>query len=69
MSLRGHRFLGRPEIRVHNFADYEKKLRANGVIVRPAERLENITRSWQATPSAAATTFMKMRTCCNWSAT
>jgi len=32
----GHRFLGAPEIRVRDFADYEKKLRANGVIVRPA---------------------------------
>lgn len=27
-----------------NFADYEKKLRANGVIVRPEERREKITR-------------------------
>jgi len=38
----GHRFLGKPEIRVRNFADYEKKLRANGVIVRPGHRLERI---------------------------
>jgi glycyl-tRNA synthetase beta chain len=43
-TTRGHRFLGKPGIRVHNFADYEKKLRANGVIVRPADRLEKITR-------------------------
>jgi len=26
----GHRFLGKAEIRVKDFADYEKKLRANG---------------------------------------
>lgn len=39
---RGHRFLGKAEIRVRDFADYEKKLRANGVIVRPARRLERI---------------------------
>ncbi|MGB8493637.1 MAG: glycine--tRNA ligase subunit beta [Candidatus Acidiferrum sp.] len=38
----GHRFLGKPEIRVRDFADYEKKLRANGVIVRPAKRLARI---------------------------
>jgi len=38
----GHRFLGKPQIRVRDFADYEKKLRANGVIVRPALRLERI---------------------------
>ncbi len=40
----GHRFLGKPQIEVANFADYEKKLRANGVIVRPEERREKITR-------------------------
>src|ERR1700676_718503 len=40
---RGHRFLGSQEIRVRSFADYEKKLHANGVIVRPAERLERIS--------------------------
>ncbi len=40
----GHRFLGKPGIRVLNFADYEKKLRANGVILRPADRLEKISR-------------------------
>jgi glycyl-tRNA synthetase beta chain len=38
----GHRFLGKAEIRVRGFADYEKKLRANGVIVRPAQRLKRI---------------------------
>ena len=41
---RGHRFLGKAEIRVKNFADYEKQLRANGVIVRQEERREKITR-------------------------
>ena len=40
----GHRFLGKFQIRVKNFADYEKKLRANGVIVRPEERRERISR-------------------------
>jgi glycyl-tRNA synthetase beta chain len=44
----GHRFLGQPHIRVTNFADYEKKLRANGVIVRPEERREKITRELAA---------------------
>ena len=38
----GHRFLGKREIRVRDFADYEKKLRTNGVIVRPPLRLERI---------------------------
>jgi glycyl-tRNA synthetase beta chain len=47
-STRGHRFLGKPDIRVRDFADYEKKLRANGVIVRPSERLEIITRGLAA---------------------
>jgi glycyl-tRNA synthetase beta chain len=41
---RGHRFLGKSEIRVRNFADYENKLRANGVVVRPAARQETINR-------------------------
>jgi glycyl-tRNA synthetase beta chain len=40
----GHRFLGKAKIQVTNFADYEKKLRANGVIVRPSERREKIER-------------------------
>jgi glycyl-tRNA synthetase beta chain len=44
----GHRFLGAAQIRVSNFADYEKKLRANGVIVRPAERQEKIERELAA---------------------
>ncbi len=41
---RGHRFLGSAAIRVRAFVDYEKQLRANGVMVRPAERLEKIQR-------------------------
>src|SRR5271166_2995014 len=46
----GHRFFGQPatagkaQIRVANFADYEKKLHANGVIVRPEQRREKIAR-------------------------
>lgn len=44
----GHRFLGKPKIRVSHFADYEKKLRANGVIVRPEERREKISRELAA---------------------
>jgi glycyl-tRNA synthetase beta chain len=44
----GHRFLGKGPLRVRNFADYEKKLKANGVIVRPAERGEKISRELAA---------------------
>ena len=44
----GHRFLGAKQIRVSSFVDYEKKLRANGVIVRPAERREKIERELAA---------------------
>jgi glycyl-tRNA synthetase beta chain len=43
-ATRGHRFLGRGPFRVKDFADYEKKLRANGVIVRPEERREKISK-------------------------
>jgi len=39
---RGHRFMGKQEIRVKDFVSYEKKLRANGVIVRPSARREKI---------------------------
>ena len=45
---RGHRFLGQSAIFVRNFADYEKKLRANGVIVRQEERREKISRELAA---------------------
>lgn len=44
----GHRFLGKGALRVKKFADYEKTLRANGVIVRPAERQEKIARELAA---------------------
>src|SRR5215475_10159686 len=39
---RGHRFLGAAAFRVKSFADYERSLRANGVIVRPAARRAKI---------------------------
>ena len=45
---RGHRFLGSAEIRVSGFEEYVKKLRANGVIVRPEERREKIDRELAA---------------------
>jgi len=38
----GHRFLGAAKIRVKDFADYEKKLRSNGVIVRASARREKV---------------------------
>jgi glycyl-tRNA synthetase beta chain len=45
---RGHRFLGSSAIRVKTFADYEKSLRTNGVLVRPSERQEKIERELAA---------------------
>ena len=39
----GHRFLSKGPLRVKSFDDYEKKLAANGVIVRPAKRREKIS--------------------------
>src|SRR5215470_3649607 len=47
-ATRGHRFLGAASIRVRNFLDYEKKLHANGVIIRPARRQEKIGRELEA---------------------
>jgi glycyl-tRNA synthetase beta chain len=44
----GHRFLGKGPFRVRDFADYEKKLKANGVIVRPSERREKISKELAA---------------------
>jgi glycyl-tRNA synthetase beta chain len=41
---RGHRFLGSNAVRVIGFADYEKKLHSNGVIIRPARRQEKISK-------------------------
>jgi glycyl-tRNA synthetase beta chain len=43
-TTRGHRFLGSAFARVKSFADYERKLHSNGVIVRPAKRQEKIER-------------------------
>ncbi|HXY24248.1 MAG TPA: glycine--tRNA ligase subunit beta [Candidatus Acidoferrum sp.] len=43
-TTRGHRFLGSGAIRVSGFADYEKKLHLNGVMVRPARREEKIAK-------------------------
>jgi glycyl-tRNA synthetase beta chain len=45
---RGHRFLVSAALRVKSFADYEKSLRANGVMIRPAERREKIERELAA---------------------
>jgi len=47
-TTRGHRFLGKSSIAVKTFADYEKKLRANGVIVRPEARREKIAKELAA---------------------
>jgi glycyl-tRNA synthetase beta chain len=47
-TTRGHRFLGSSAIRVKSFADYEKKLRSNGVIVRPSEREDKIAKELEA---------------------
>jgi glycyl-tRNA synthetase beta chain len=44
----GHRFLGKSPIAVRNFTDYEAKLRANGVILRPEERREKISKELAA---------------------
>ncbi|MBV8515720.1 MAG: glycine--tRNA ligase subunit beta [Acidobacteria bacterium] len=45
---RGHRFLGSSAITVTTFSDYEKKLRANGVIVKPADRRAKIEKELAA---------------------
>ena len=45
---RGHRFLGRSQIRVTNFAEYEQKLSSNGVIVRSELRRQTIERELAA---------------------
>ena len=47
-TTRGHRFLGKPSIAVKNFANYEKQLAANGVIVRQEERRQKIERELAA---------------------
>ena len=55
--------------RVRDFAEYEKKLRANGVIVRPAERGEKIERAGRYMPRGPGIEFTRTRTCCVWSPT
>ena len=40
----GHRFIGRGRLAVRSFAEYEKKLGSNGVILRPKDRREKIDR-------------------------
>jgi glycyl-tRNA synthetase beta chain len=47
-NTRGHRFLGSSNISVKGFADYEKKLRQNGVIARPVHREERIAKELEA---------------------
>jgi glycyl-tRNA synthetase beta chain len=47
-ATRGHRFLGRATLRVRTFAEYAKRLRGNGVIVRPSERLDKIRHELEA---------------------
>jgi glycyl-tRNA synthetase beta chain len=43
-ATRGHRALGRARIVVRNFKNYERKLRANGVLLRPADRRAKVER-------------------------
>ena len=45
---RGHRTLGKARIPVRSFREYEKKLRANGVLVRPGDRKAKVEREIQA---------------------
>lgn len=52
-TTRGHRFLGAQAIRVRAFADYEKKLGANGVVVRAAERRARIEKELAAQTKSA----------------
>src|SRR5712664_3445460 len=47
-TTRGHRFLGSSSIPVSNFADYEKRLQQNGVLVSPARRQEKISAELEA---------------------
>ena len=51
-TTRGHRFLGTQNIRVKTFAEYEKKLGAHGVMVRPAERRAKIEKELAAKTAA-----------------
>lgn len=43
-TTRGHRTLGKERIPIRDFRDYERKLRANGVLVRPADRRVKVER-------------------------
>lgn len=45
---RGHRFLGKSNLQVRNLHEYEVKLRANGVIVRPEQRRAKIEKELAA---------------------
>jgi len=47
-TTRGHRFLGSRSIRVTSFADCERRLQSNGVILRPARRQEKIGKELEA---------------------
>src|SRR5256712_4535833 len=47
-TTRGHRFLGSSAVTVSNFADYEKRLQQNGVIIRSAKRQEKIAAELEA---------------------
>ena len=47
-TTRGHRFLGSNAIQVSSFADYEKRLQSNGVIIRPATRQKKIAGELEA---------------------
>jgi glycyl-tRNA synthetase beta chain len=47
-ATRGHRFLGSAQIHVKSFADYEKKLAVNSVLVRPSARREKIEKELAA---------------------
>jgi len=44
----GHRFLGKPKIPLAGARDYERKLRANFVLVKPCERRKKIEREVRA---------------------
>src|SRR5215469_13871660 len=47
-TTRGHRFLGSRSIPVTSFADCERRLQSNGVILRPARRQEKIGKDVEA---------------------
>jgi glycyl-tRNA synthetase beta chain len=47
----GHRFLGKPHVKVTGPRDYERRLRANFVLVRPADRRKKIDQEIRALTS------------------